>query len=441
MPIAEPFYDLASLLQCRSPSSVERWFGSIGFDSDLGELAKEPMVGILSSHSSRNQFANAWWQRRLQAALRIAKARNARILFAADSPSAEAIRHACTRLSVRYVEIRAKESHEKQSVISNSLGRMIRFQSHRDTSDMSLKKTPVSDRAVAFLSDVSIAIYIRPKGKLLRIVEARISESNIAPGSTWVAMHPAPANSQRTTEQKLSEAGAILWMFHDEGTEDVCACFTSPWGCHRRAQPATLAPVLKAPSHFMESDAYLIHCTRSRQGPWPDQSFAGFLDEALRLELIEQSPPENTLARILTQQRITATNHLKRGELATSCWSACPLGELLSRRAFQPHLSRWDWEPFGIAIRTQRMMDLGARPVTYLRENVIRRLSPDELPFAQPETSRLGDRDWTEEREWRVAGDLRLHSIRFSEAFVFTPNLPTAMQLAPLSRWPVCFLE
>ena len=441
MPNTEPFYDLAPLLQCRSASSVERWFGSIRFDSDLGAFAKERMVGILSSHSSRNQFANAWWQRRLQATLRIAKAQNARILFAADSPSAEAIRHACTRLSVRYVELQIKESHEQSSVISNGLGRMIRFQSLRDTSDTSLAKTPISDRAVAFLSDILIAIHIRPKGKLLRIVEARMSESNITPGSTWVAMHPTPANSQRRTEQKLSETGAILWMFHDEEPEGFCAGFTSPWGCHRRSQPATLAPVLKAPSHLIESDAYLIHCTRSRQGPWPDQSFAGFLDEALRLEQLDLPTPASTLARILTQQRITATNHLKRGELTTSCWSARPLGELLSRRSFQPHLSRWDWEPFGIAVRTQRLMDLGARPVTYLRESVIRKLSAEEQPFTQPEPSRLGDRDWTEEREWRVAGDLRLHSIHFWEAFVFTPNLPTAMQLAPISRWPVCFLE
>jgi len=429
------------LVDRRDASSVQRWFGSIRFVCDIERLAKERLVGILSSHTSRHQFTNPWWQRRLQAALRIAKARNARILFAADSPSAEAIRHACCRFSIRFAEIHAEDLPNEHPVIANSLGTNIRFKSLRDTKEPSLCLTPISDRAVAFLSDLLIAIHIRPNGKLLKIVEARILESNIPPGSTWVAMHPTPANSQRKTEQKLSDAGAILWMFKQEQPEDALPSLTSLWGCHQRSQPATLVPVLKAPSQLMESNTHLIHCTRSRHGPWPDQSSSRFLDEALCMELQERPHPASTLARILSQQRITATNHLKRGVTATSCWSACTLRQLVGRRSFQPHLCRWDWEPFGIAIRRSRLMDLGARPVTYLQQRVIRALPLEEQPFAQPSPSRHGDRDWTEEREWRVAGDLRLHSIAFSDAFVFTANRLTAMQLAPISRWPVCFIE
>lgn len=438
---AEFFSNFDLAMEWQAPSSIERWFGTISFESDHGELINERLVGILSSHSSRNQFANAWWQRRMQAALRIAKSRKACILFASDSPSAEAIRHACIRYSVRYVELHSEESIAKKPLIGNRLGRAVRFHSQRDTIDKSLARTPISDRAVAFLSEILIATYVRPRGKLLRILEARISESRVPSGSTWIAMHPKPSPSQRAMEQSLSQAGAILWMFGEEQLDDTRKGVDSPWGCHHRSQPATLVPILDARPRTLQSNDYLIHCTRSRQGPWPDQSTSGFLDEALRLEVHEPSTPAHTLARILTQQRISATNHLKRGSVATSCWSACPLGELLSRRSFQSHLARWDWEPFGIAIRTERLMELGARPVTYLRTNAIRKLPTEDQSFAQPAPSQLGNRDWRDEREWRIAGDLRLHSIDFSDAFVFTPDKSTAMQMAPISRWPVCFIE
>lgn len=441
MDTAEHLSEIDPTIRNRCPIMLSRWLGNVSFDPSLSELNKEKLVGILSSHSKRNQFANSWWQRRMQAALKIAKARNARVLFAADSPSAEAIRHTCIRFSVRYAEIQTEESNAKQPIITNRLGRVIRIYSHRDTIDPSLANTTISDRTVAFLSDILIAIHVRPKGKLLRILEERISEKSIPSGSTWLAMHPMPSNSQRSTEQYLSDAGAVLWMFHGERPEDVLAGGTSPWGCLKRHQPATLAPVLKAQSLLLESNNYLIHCTRSRQGPWPDQSIEGFLDEALLLEVHEPSTPAGTLARILTQQRIAATNRLKRGQLSTSCWSACPLGELLSRRSFQNHLGRWDWEPFGIAIRTERLMQLGSRPVTYLRAESIGKLPSEDQSFAQPAPNQAGDRDWREEKEWRIAGDLRLHSIGFSDAFVFTPDMPTAMQMAPISRWPVCFIK
>lgn len=422
-------------------SSMAQWLGQVRFDSDLEDLTNEPLIGIVSSHSNRNQFANAWWQRRMQAALQFAHARNARIVFAADSPFGEAIRHACTRLSVRYAEIHTDESNTKQSALNQTLGRIVRIHSYGDSIHPSLAKTPLSDRAIAFLSEILIAIYVRPNGKLSKIVNARILDPNLPPGSTWLAMHPKPSKSQRSLEHALSNAGAVLWMFRDEQSSITPAGSTSPWGCLGRNLPATLAPFHKVPPSLLESDDYLIHCTRSRQGPWPDQSLEGFLDEALRLEVHEPSTPANTLARILTLQRINATNDLKRGKLETSCWSACPLGELLSRRSFQSHLGRWDWEPFGIAIRTQRLAELGAIPVTYLQASDIRKLPAEAQPYAQPVPSQVGDRDWREEREWRIAGDLRLHSVDFSDAFVFTPDQTTAMQMAPLSRWPVCFLH
>lgn len=109
-------------------------------------------------------------------------------------------------------------------------------------------------------------------------------------------------------------------------------------------------------------------------------------------------------------------------------------------RAFQSHLARWDWEPYGIAIRRDRLEQQGARPVVYLKPSVLKQLSDTEVVYAQVASEKPGDRDWRVEAEWRVAGDVRLTSIAFDEAFVFVPNRGDAELLAPISRWPIAIV-
>jgi hypothetical protein len=198
---------------------------------------------------------------------------------------------------------------------------------------------------------------------------------------------------------------------------------------------------MRMPPSFALPNRYLVHCTRARDGAWPDQSMADYFDEAIRLEWHRPSEPVESLARILTGQRLIATNHLRRGTLRTVCFSGRRLSELLAMRRFQSHLARWDWEPYGMAIRCDRLVSLGAQRVEYLSESSRKRLTADQSAFSQPLPERDGDRDWRDEQEWRVLGDVRLHRLGCEHAFVFVPSIRDARLLAPLSRWPIVVLD
>jgi hypothetical protein len=88
---------------------------------------------------------------------------------------------------------------------------------------------------------------------------------------------------------------------------------------------------------------------------------------------------------------------------------------------------------------------VGCRPVLYKKRSELRDLAPEELVFAQPyeETKLPGKkgRDWRVEQEWRLPQDLRLYQVPFSQAMVFVKSRWQAKQLAPISNWPICYIE
>ncbi len=216
----------------------------------------------------------------------------------------------------------------------------------------------------------------------------------------------------------------------------------------------------------MESEKYLIHCTRARQGRWPDQSKTSYFDEMMnRSESSnDQASPYDTLRRILMQSRLLATHHLQKSDQATVSFSNVPLLELLSRRTFRSHLGRWDWEPYGIAVQRDFLEAMGARPVVYCSSNEIFNVAPENRVWMHPAGSRKkeerssecagnakafpdsltaieGHGHWSKEREWRLNADLHLASIPSDKAFIFVPGLEEALALATISRFPVMILR
>jgi hypothetical protein len=156
----------------------------------------------------------------------------------------------------------------------------------------------------------------------------------------------------------------------------------------------------------------------------------------------------DSLIRILTQQRLLATDHLKRGQHPSVSFAKVPLLELLSRRKFRPHLGRWDWEPYGICIPVRTIERLGGRPVIYGDKDQWAQLDVTERPFFQSigsSRANLSKNDdensWESEREWRVPGDLYLAMIPFTEAIVFVPSMQEAVHLQRVSRFPILCLE
>jgi hypothetical protein len=404
-----------------------------------------PWLGVISSHFGRESWRDPWWQRVLEDALRFARESRSAVLYSGKAPYADAIRHACVRLGVPHEELGVYRERETIPVPEHHV-RLHRIPRDGGEGDRAaLDDASLCDAAVTILSHRLFAIQVRPKGKVSQWLQRRLSEPSVALGTTWVASVPDPTQTQRALHRQLNAQGAVLWLRSELdstaalGRVDASDFIDRLWGCERRTVPATLQPIGSLSRWRGRDDDYLIHCTRARRGPWPDQDYEGYLDEALRLETRKVSSPFATLHRIVTTQRLVATRWMRRGDLDTVCFSGVPLLELLQRRRFQSHLGRWDWEPYGIAIRRSWLVARGARPVEYLNRSEFDQCPSERIAFAQPIGQAAGAFDWTQEREWRVAHDVRLQDLGLGDGFLFVATKAEAACLAHDAKLPVLY--
>ena len=186
---------------------------------------------------------------------------------------------------------------------------------------------------------------------------------------------------------------------------------------------------------------YLLHWTRVRFGPWPDQSELGYLDDLLLGSPCADHSALATLSRIVATRRIIASSLWVRGKQSVVSFTGRQLGELGAMRVYRPHLGRWDFEPYGIAIRKERLLALNTRPVVYGDESTWQQLAAAKRPYFQmsgtAKLPRQSPIDWTVEDEWRHIGDVDLSTFTKEEALVFVPTIEEARHMARLSKWPV----
>ena len=155
--------------------------------------------------------------------------------------------------------------------------------------------------------------------------------------------------------------------------------------------------------------------------PHAGQSSAEWLDRQLQSLSGEPSGPLAALQQILQDGVIRASSDGLRGSKPMTSFSAVPLRELIFRRRFQTHRARWDFEPYGLCIRRRTLESLGARPVIYGDDALWEAMPEPERPWFQKRFSGRGDRqiDWSEELEWRIAGDVRLTQFGRDDLVVF----------------------
>ncbi len=152
---------------------------------------------------------------------------------------------------------------------------------------------------------------------------------------------------------------------------------------------------------------WLTHWTHSRPGPWPGETAAEYYRDILNEpEKYVRSAPA-TLAAILAGGVVRGSGtHMAASEMTVSLTSLPPL-EALAMMRWRSRYRRWNMEPYGIAIRRDALVPLGARQVRYYDE------MPSQLSSAEKIFSQRRGRltDWSGEREWRIHGQLHLDQI------------------------------
>ncbi|MBC7817321.1 MAG: hypothetical protein IAG10_10570 [Planctomycetaceae bacterium] len=289
---------------------------------------------------------------------------------------------------------------------------------------------PLSDRVLIAAANQVLALQVRSNGNLHQLLRARLTDSAWPTASVWLALGEALVPSEVASE--LQSLGAVGWWLFVEHVSNV---LDPP---RRTGTLETCSTMTELP--WPDGD-YLVHWTRRRDGPWPGQSEAEFIDELLLRRESTSHSAFAALSRIVQLRRVIASAAGIRGSAAVVSFSSKPLHELTEQRAFRAHRGRWDCESYGLCLKRDWLQSLGAKPVIYGDDAQWLSLPECDRPFFQLRTtrSRHGTKtiDWSEEAEWRVPQDVDLTTASRDDVLLFVPTTEEAQQLAAISPWPV----
>lgn len=286
---------------------------------------------------------------------------------------------------------------------------------------------------------------VRAGGQIEQAVQSRLRLQDSL--TLDVRLLDAPHLTDPVLAASLYQSGAVLWRgnsaerMQNKGTLAI-----------RPARPkSTQAAKITAPPRFIVRESFLFHWTRTlplnrRRESDPAlvkllQRPANFGDQDKPVASAPTSidGPLRTLFEIVSSTRILASGRWTADRSPVVSLTAQPLERWPELRRYRPHLGRWDFEFFGVALSRGRVLELGGRSVIYGDHQTRRKLAPADLPwFQQSWTRQAGSAiDWTVEQEWRVRGDIDLRQFGPEEAYLFVSNQEAADRISPFSRWPV----
>jgi hypothetical protein len=296
------------------------------------------------------------------------------------------------------------------------------------------------DMALIRIAAECYLLSVRPRGKIHRAVMERIIDSGqLAPEvtRTWILLSKQSKNS--SLHRELLKAGAVGWWLYSNPANPLDASAGATLILPTRPEPTAFAPPILNLDEF-PAENFLIHWTRDRSGPWPQQTEDEWLDDLIFRSERRRHGAAYALRRILATRQILASRNLTRDERPVVCLSNRSLRELGELTLYRPHLGRWDFVPFGVAIDREWLANQGARPVIYGESESWESMSDADRPFFQISKSKSGQIDWTIEREWRWLGNLNLRQAPQQAVAVFVPTLADGHDLAAFCNWPIVVL-
>ena len=198
---------------------------------------------------------------------------------------------------------------------------------------------------------------------------------------------------------------------------------------------STVPNAISESTPLSRPEEWLLHWTRPAAGPWPDQEMRAFEDELILGCQSSDRSALATLLRIVNEKRLWASSEAIRGAFPVVSFTEVALNEFRGRRTYRKHRRRFDFEPWGIAIRRDALTVAGAQPVTYGDDETWLALADDQRPFFQ--NINAGD-GWTRcEREWRVRGHVALDKLPATAVAVFCETAEAREIIMKQTDWPV----
>jgi hypothetical protein len=161
------------------------------------------------------------------------------------------------------------------------------------------------------------------------------------------------------------------------------------------------------------SDPFLIHWTRTSNGPWPNERSVDFYREITSSQQYPRTAVD-TLCRILATKTLCASSrHIAADEPVVSFSSLPPL-DVIPLIRWRARYRQMSFEPYGVGIRKSVALTSGILPVKYGEPTV----SDSGDAWL---TQSIGKRtDWRQECEYRHRGELLLNEIAAGDICIFT---------------------
>lgn len=285
---------------------------------------------------------------------------------------------------------------------------------------------PAADEAVFALADEIRVLRCRPHGNIARLLQRHLSDPVRERVPVYLTAECLPALSGEQRRQ--------VRLMPDDSSESV----VDRGDCrHAGGQDPVRLRHLPDDNPLVCPDRWLCHWTRPASGPWPGESWQQYCESLLQ-ECCDHSAC-GTLQRIMSERLLRASHLAIRGGHRVVAFTAVPLGEFRSRRVFRGHRQRFDFEPWGVAVRRAALSAWDLRPVRYGSEESWRALPVADQPWYQKGT-RDGVTDTIAEAEWRVPGDVDLSRLSESDVVVFVDTQAAAARIQASSLWPVLVL-
>jgi len=382
-----------------------------------------PLMAVVSSRIGHQVSVHRQIGRQLTVSAQIANKLNATWVVGCGTAIEPWLRHAADRFQIPLIGFatgRAKGDTQTDCLIDRKDGVSI---------DINALVMAIADRV-----DV---VRVRRGGNIAKLLTKRLAWT---PGLVRVAIRLDEPPRRSTDGTDWLQLGAVgrylpteqLKTIPDERRGDQSGQLTSITAARR------LSPT--SPNRLLSGAAageWLVHCTRARSGPWPGQSLNAYRDDVLL------GPPDVAAREPLDAlRRIARTGYLVAGAVASRqqhpvvCFSATPLAELLRRRRYRSHLKRWDYEPFGVAIRREAAERAGCQQAIYGDNQTYKDLDPASRFRFVHQGTRI---DWRGEQEWRFSGDIDLTCFGTDEVRLFVPDNSCVepLQRDNHGRWPI----
>lgn len=281
-------------------------------------------------------------------------------------------------------------------------------------------KDSEADVASSLVGDRVVALSCRDGGTIQRVLLSSLQQQ---PKRT-ILLVDDPQHANASGHATLTDAGAVRWLLDGQQQTYVAENPVSNVKACETTADADMSSVTQRP------DEWLCHWTRPRRGPWPNESVDDYWDALIMGCASADHSALGALLRIMETQQLLPSD-MAHGAVS---WTAVPLNEFRRHRVYRRHLRRYDFEPWGIALRRSVLEELGCRPVTYLQPG---EETTETSWQTHPATDAAGKIDWTTEREWRIHGNVDLKAMPASDIIVFADSEAEAAVLRQTSPWHV----